>query len=117
MAKRGKAAFDSEVFKTPAEQSACKAQLQSGINYGNMPCHMASLVNNSEDIILCLKASGERSCLTRENMCGDSSGGAFTCNVENAIDCLCSNGGMACFRPNYQVNNGSGNDRQVCRKN
>jgi hypothetical protein len=116
IAKRTNAAFNSAIFTTPAEQSACKAQLSRGSNYGNKRCHVASLVNNSKDILFCLKSQGGRACLTRENMCGPSSGGAFDCNIENAIDCLCSNGGMSCFKPGYQVNNGSTNDRHVCQK-
>ncbi len=82
----------------PTTTSACAGQ---STNIGSLVCDFAALTGASEDSVTqCVVGGGGASCFTDPStgpLCGDSSGGGYTCNLDAIYSCLCGGGGSACF--------------------
>jgi hypothetical protein len=69
---------------------------------GSLRCNQSGLVKSYEAAERCVFNGGGAGCFTSTSvagyqLCGASSGGGYTCDVDAIHDCLCHDGGLACF--------------------
>jgi hypothetical protein len=84
--------------------SVCGAQSTA---VGSTRCNHSGLVAKYETIEACVKSGGGGACFTAPQsgpLCGASSGGGYTCNVDAMFACVCHDGGLECFHRHCRRN-------------
>lgn len=82
--------------------TVCQNQAGAAPWLGAQKCNRAAALNSFTALHSCVQGGGGKTCLTDpvrypSMLCGQGSGGGYTCKLDELFACICNGGGEACF--------------------